>query len=359
MSGSSANKTERPTPKKLEDARKQGQVAKSNDLNSAVVLTTATVLLAIVGPYTYETLYAIARRTFSDMLLQATSYDGFIQMTTSMVESVVWLILPFFLGILVMAILGNLVQIKPMVSPEAIKPKFDKLNPVQGFKRLFSLRSMVETGKSILKMLVVGLCAVFILMANEDRLKGLSHLDPAISVQVMLGVMGAIAAVACFIFLIMGLADFFYQKYEMEKQLRMTKQEVKDERKNMEGNPEIKRRIREIGIQMSRKRQLSAIPTADVIVTNPTHFSVAIKYDPDVSPAPMVVAKGQDHFAFKIREVATEHGVPVIENKAVARTLYSVCEVDHMIPPELFVAVAEVLALVFSKRKGRKLHGQR
>ncbi len=355
MSGSSANKTEQPTPKKIEDARKQGQVAKSNDLNSAIVLTSATVLFAVVGPYTYETLYGIARHTFSNMLTRAVSYDGFVQMTTRMAEDTAWLVLPFFLGILVMAVLGNLAQIKPMFSPEAIKPKLDKLNPIQGAKRLFSTRSMVETGKSVLKMIVVGLCAVFIIMANQDKLMSLSHLAPAVSVQAMLVVMGNIAAVACFIFLIMGMADFFYQKYEMEKQLRMTKQEVKDERKNMEGNPEIKRRIREVGMQMLRKRQLISVESADVIITNPTHFSVAIKYDPDVSPAPMVVAKGQDYFALKIREVAAEHKVPIIENKAVARALYAVCEVDHMIPPELFVAVAEVLAIVFAKRKGRKL----
>ena len=353
MSDAGGNRTEKPTPKRIDDARKEGQVAKSNDLNSAIILMTSTLLMVFVGPYTYNLLFGMVHEAFTTMLLQSRTTEGFVRIITSTVESIAWLLIPFFVGILAMAVLGNLVQIKPMVSPKAIQPKLDKLNPLQGFKRMWSTRSIVEVGKSIIKMIVIGGCAVGIIMANEEKLMGLSHYELQTGVGTILEVVGAIAGTACCIFLVMGLADFFYQKYELEKQLRMTKQQVKDERKNMEGDPQIKRKIREVGIQMTRKRQLSAVPTADVVITNPTHFSVAVKYDPDVSPAPMVVAKGQDHFAFKIREVANEHGVPIIENKPVARALYAVCEVDSMIPPELFVAVAQVLAVVFSKKKGR------
>ncbi len=350
----SANKTEKPTPRRIEDARKKGQVAKSNDLNGAVVLATATVLMALVGPYTYETIAGMTRHMFSEMLLKAVTPEGFIILITSAVESIMLLIFPFFVGVAVMAVLANILQIKPMVSPQAIQPKLDKLNPVQGFKRIFSLRSVVEVIKAILKMTIVGACGTGVILVNQEHLMSLSHMLPVEAVGIVWGIIGNIAIYSVVIFLVLGMADYFYQKYEFEKQLRMTKQEVKDERKNLEGDPQIKRRIREIGIQMSRKRQLAAVRTADVIITNPTHISVAIKYDPDVGPAPIVVAKGQELFALKIREIAKEHNVPIVENKPVARALFAMVEVDHMIPPELFVSVAQVLAYIFSRQKGRR-----
>ncbi len=349
-----ANKTEKPTPKKLEDARKKGQVAKSNDLNGAVVLSTAALLMVFVGPYTYNTIFGLMRHSFENTLTQAVTADGFIQLIKSGGEGIIFLILPFFVGVTVMAILSNLFQIKPLVAMEAIQPKLDKINPIQGFKRLFSMRSIVEVLKSLIKMGIIGFGSYFIIMSREQELLALNQVNLQIAMETIFSVVGTIAVFSCTIFLVLGLADFLYQKYEMEKQLKMSMQEIKDERKNMEGDPTIKRRVREIGIQMSRKRQLADVKTADVVITNPTHFAVAIKYDPDVGPAPIVVAKGVDHFAFKMREVAQEAGVLIKENKPLARSLYATVEVGHMIPPDLFVAVAEVLAFVFSKRKGRK-----
>ena len=157
-------------------------------------------------------------------------------------------------------------------------------------------------------------------------------------------------------FFIMGLVDWRYQAWELEKQLRMSRQDIKDERKNQEGDPMMKQRMRQMGIQISKNKQLASVPTADVVITNPTHFAIALRYDPDVAPAPMVVAKGQDHFALKIKEVAKENNVMTIENRPLARALYAACEVDAMIPPDLFIAVAEVLAYVFAKNKGRRLN---
>ena len=350
-----ASKTEKPTPKRIEDARKKGQVARSNDLNGAIVLTTASLLMVFIGPYSAESLIRLARFGFSEMLLKAMTPDGFTQVIIDLTMNIFWIILPFFMGVLVMAILGNLFQIKPMFSPAAIQPKLDKISPIGGFKRLWSTRSLVETLKAILKMVVIGFAATTIIWNSKDTLFAVGQGTPMSGMQSVMQVLGLIAGVACVIFLALGIADFMYQKYEMEKQLRMSRQEIKDEHKNMDGDPQMKRRIRETGMMMARKKQLVAVQTADVVITNPTHLSVAIKYDPDLGPAPRVVAKGQEHFAFKMREIAKQYNVPVIENKPVARALYTLVDVDHMVPPELFVTVAEVLAYVFSRKKGRRM----
>jgi len=172
---------------------------------------------------------------------------------------------------------------------------------------------------------------------------------------VVTNVIGMISLWAVSAFFVLGLADYIYQRYELEKQLRMSRQEVKDERKNQEGDPMIKNKVRQMGVQISRNKQLAQVPTADVVITNPTHFAIALKYDPDRAPAPIVIAKGADHFALKIKELAKEAGIPTVENKPLARSLYKMADVDNMIPPELFVAVAEVLAFVFSKNKGRHM----
>jgi len=350
-----ADKTEKPTPKRLEDARKKGQVAKSNDLNGAVVLTTAAVLMMFVGPYTCNTLMGLMRYTFQQTLIQSLTHDGFLQLLNSATQSIIFIILPFFIGVACLAILSNIIQIRPLFAIEAIAPKLDKVNPIQGFKRLFSLRSIVETAKGLIKMTIIGLGGTFIILSHKHELMALNQVTIPVAMDSIMGVIGTLAIYACAIFLVLGIVDFLYQKYELNKQLKMSMQEIKDERKNMEGDPTIKRRIREVGIQLSRKRQLADVKTADVVVTNPTHFAVAIKYDPDVGPAPLVIAKGVDHFAMKIREVAKDSGIPIRENPPLARSLHALVEVGHMIPPELFVAVAEVLAFVFSKKKGRKL----
>lgn len=354
MAGSGA-KTEKPTPKRMQEARERGQVAKSQDLNAAIGLCTATLLMCSFGPYTFTTLTGMVRHTLSHLPRKSLSFPDFSSMYASGMQSILLLLLPFFLGVTVMAILINLLQVKPLFSPKAIQPKFDKLNPLNGFKRIWSQRSVVEIVKALIKMAIVGGSATIIIFNHSQMLLGLGGVPMMAAWMGILKVIGEIALWSSVIFLVLGLVDWWYQYYSLQKQLRMSRQEIKDERKNAEGDPAIKGKMRQAGMQMVRKRQLAAVPTADVVITNPTHFSVAIKYDPDLAPAPRVIAKGQDHFALKIRELAKEHDVPVIENKPVARALYASVEVDHMIPPELFVAVAEILAFVFSKRKGRGL----
>jgi flagellar biosynthetic protein FlhB len=353
-------KTEKPTAKRIQDAREKGQVAKSSDFNSAVVLTTAAMAMMYAGPYSFSTIYALMRHTFEQILrspvaLRPLDDAGFNTFLSGTIQSVAWLLLPVLLALMTLGALGNLIQVKPLFAPAAVHPKLDKINPIGGFKRLFSMRAIMETVKALVKMTIIGACGTIIIQKHWTALMGLGGVETAVAWQTVLGVLDEIMQWCCILFLLAGLLDWRYQAWELEKQLRMSRQDIKDERRNQDGDPMIKSRVRQMGIKMAKARQLASVPTADAVITNPTHYAIAIKYDPDVAPAPVVVAKGKDHFAQKIKEVAKAHGVPMVENKPLARALYPVVEAEAMIPPELFVAVAEVLAYIFAKNKGRRL----
>jgi flagellar biosynthesis protein FlhB len=352
MSGDDS-KTEKPTDKRLQDAREMGQVAKSNDLNGAVVLTAAVLLMSYYGPAAFQTLYSMAHEVFEKPYKGPMTVSALNIIISGALQSALLLMVPFFLTICTMAVLTNIVQIKPLWSMKALMPKWDKINPVSGSKRLFSMRSVVESGKALIKMTIIGTSGSIIISNHQQELLTLSQTHLRTASHVILSILGEISLWVCVLFLVMGLVDFFYQRYELEKSLRMSRQDIRDERKNLDGDPAMKHKIRHMGAQMLKKRQLSAIKTADVIVTNPTHYAVALKYDPDLYPAPHVVAKGVDHFAMKIREIAKAANVPLVENRPLAQSLYKTVDINAMIPPDLFVAVAEVLAYVFSKNKRR------
>lgn len=353
-------KTEKPTPRRIQEARKKGQVAKSVDLNSAVILGAIALMLFVYGPVLLQYLARLLRDYLTQYLKAGDPIDAglFQGMFAATIGHVITILAPFIVGVMIFGLIANLAQVKPMFSPEAIKPKLDKLNPINGFKRLFSQRSLVELGKGILKMTIVGCVGLAIVYLNREHLFSLSQLGFTQAWMLLFKMILYIAMANFVILALLGAADFWYQRYQLMKQLRMTKQEVKDELKNTEGNPEIKRKIKQSAHQMLNATMLKNVPKADVVVNNPTHISVAIQYDPDESPAPRVVAKGADYMAFKIREIAQENGIPMVENKPLARTLYKMVEVEHMVPPDLFVAVAEVLAYVFKLNKGRKRREQ-
>lgn len=359
MAQDSGSKTEKPTSKRLGDARRRGQVVKSVDLNSAIVLSGAMMLIGFMGPYTFVNLYAMAKQAFAHLATQPLTQTVFIEIFTSTITTIALLVLPFFIGTMTIGILINLVQVKPLFTVHPLMPKLDKINPINGFKRFLSVRSFVEAGKGLIKMAIMGMCGFYIVQGNFTKILTLQNSDVYTAMGFIVGIISQIGVWVCIIYFVLGLVDWWYQRYEFEKGLRMSKQEVKQERKDEEVDPHLKGRIRQMGAQLVRKRQLAAVPKADVVITNPTHFAIAIQYDPDIAPAPRVVAKGQDHFALKIREVAKENGVPMVENKPLARTLYATVDVDRMIPPELFLAVAEVLAFVFSKNKGRRMKPRR
>ncbi|MEB3286399.1 MAG: flagellar biosynthesis protein FlhB [Vampirovibrionales bacterium] len=356
MGGS--DKTEKPTPRKVQKAREQGQVAKSTDFNAALVLGSVSAVILMMGSYLYGNFYSMLVGTFADLDQYAKApmtVNSLSYIIYGTINSIFWMLLPVLAVVTVVAIFSNLIQVKPLFSPQAVQPKFEKLNPINGFKRLFSKRSVVEVLKGSAKIAVIAWLAYSIINNHFQALLASQSMDIQVVWFHVLGIIGEIAAWSCVAFFIIGVIDWRYQAWQLEEQLKMTKQEVKDERKSQEGDPMVKGRMRQMGMQFIKKRQLAAVATADVVITNPTHFAIAIKYDPDVAPAPMVVAKGVDHFALKIREAAKENKVPMVENKPLARSLYKAVDVDQMITPELFVAVAEVMAFIFSKNKGRKL----
>ncbi|MEV4422996.1 flagellar biosynthesis protein FlhB [Patulibacter sp. NPDC049589] len=356
----SDDKTEAATPKRLMEAREKGQVARSTDLNGAVVLLVGLSVLALLGP-----------RMVGD--LKAMMHDGFVlagnpdamdsqdDVVALGGELTTWfgrLLAPLGFAIALAAVVVNLGQVGVKLTPKALKPDMKRLNPIQGAKNVFGPNALVEGTKSLAKLgVVAGVVAVAVL-PRIDEIATTTGMDP----QVLLATMGSdvqgIALRAAAVYLVIGAIDVFWQKHRHAKSMRMSHQEVRMEHKQEELPPEVRGQIRERQREASRGRMMAAVPTADVVIMNPTHFAVALSYDP-ARAAPTVVAKGQDLVALRIREIAREHGVHVTENPPLARALHRQVEVGHAIPEELFQAVAEVLAYVYrvSRRHGRRAVG--
>lgn len=351
--GPGGEKTEEPTSKKLSDARKEGQVAKSKEITNAFELLAVFGLLYIyvesMGTYFVGNIYDI----YSQIPDYIKMYDGNVPEQTinaifvkSMLR-VLLILAPFLLVGFIVAFVCNLLQVKWRPTTKPMKPKFSKLNPTSGFKRIFSVNSLVELLKSILKIGLISYVVYSYLKKNMPPL----YLFYDLSLQQGVAQVGALVTglglriVAWYI--VIAVLDYVYQKFKFKKDMKMTKQEVKDEYKNQEGDPQIKSKQRQRMQEASRRRMMQKLPEADVVITNPTHFAVAIKYDPDLYDAPYVVAKGADYLAQKIKETAKEHHIEIVENKPLARMLYANVDVGSVVPPELYQAVAEVLAFVY------------
>ena len=351
-----SERTEKPTPKRQGDARKKGQVPKSADFDSAVMLSIGVILLYLFIPSVVDKLKQISIETFTHLdpsLLNRQSFIGFFSPYGSVLMSI---LLPFMIIILICGMILKYVQIGPLFSFEAIIPDLKKLSPagmLQGFKRFVSLKSLIELVKSFIKMAVVGITAYSVIESRKDEIFRLIGADISQSLTVITSIIFDMLVKICIMLFFLGIADKKYQAYEYEKSLKMTKDEVKDERKNSEGDPKIKAKIKSIQMQFAMQRMMGNIPKADVIVTNPTHYAVAIRYDTSIAPAPQVVAKGVDYVAFKIRDVAKYNNIPIIENPPLARTLYKIVPLEGIIPAELYVAVAEILALVYKTNRGK------
>jgi flagellar biosynthetic protein FlhB len=341
-----AQKTEDPTQKRLADAEKKGQVAKSQEIGHWFMLTAATIGLIIMST-------SIAGDVKS-ILFVFLEQPHAIAVDTHHLQTTMWnligdisLALFPLIGLLGIAgLAGNLVQHKPVFSAHKLKPELSKLSLAKGFKRLFSSRSLMEFVKGIVKITVVGVVAVMVVWPELDQLPLLITMETQSALEVLrdIAIMMLISVVS--VITIVAAIDFAYQRQQHTQQLRMTKQEVKDEHKQTEGDPMVKQRLRSIRMERSRKRMMAAVPEADVVVTNPTHFSVALKYEQESMAAPKVVAKGQDHLAKRIREVAKDNDVPIVENPPLARALHASVDIDESIPVEHFQAVAEVIGYV-------------
>jgi flagellar biosynthetic protein FlhB len=351
-------RTEKATPKREGDARKKGQIPKSADLNSAIMLCLSMYLIYIFSSSIMTQLKQITVATLTNLdptLISRENFHGFFSPYISVLFSI---LMPILLILLVCGVVINYIQIGFLFSLETIKPDFSKLNPadmIKGLKRifLFDVKTLVELLKSLLKMLIVGWISYVVIMAHKDELLNLLGAEIPQSLAVISAIIFELFSKICIMLLFLGIVDKKYQSYEYDKSLKMTKEEVKDERKNSEGDPQVKAKIKSIQYKFALQRMSSAVPKADVIVTNPTHYAVAIKYDTSVAPAPQVIAKGVDYVAFKIKEIAQNNNIPIVENKPLARTLYKVVPLDGLIPADLYVAVAELLAYVYKTGKGK------
>ncbi|MEE2025080.1 MULTISPECIES: flagellar biosynthesis protein FlhB [Alkalimonas] len=358
-SSSGGEKTEQPTPKKIEDARKKGQIARSKDLGTAFVLISSATALLLFGPMLARRVLTIGQRMFT--LQPKDVFDT--QSMFSAWGDIMQLLLPpmvfIFAFILVAAFIGNCLLGGFNFSWEAAGPKASKMSPLKGFKRMFGLQAMVELGKSILKVLVVVGMALGLLNMFFRDIMTLSVMSAPNNIEDALWILGWMFFGLCCSVIIIALVDAPYQAWKHNKELMMTLQEVKDEHKNMEGDPKIKARIRRTQMQMSMKRMMQEIPSADVIVTNPTHYAVALRYKQGRDRAPVVVAKGVDQIALQIRKIGQQHRVPLVESPALARAIYYTTSIEHPIPDALFSAVAQVLAYVYQLNLFIKGRGKR
>ena len=359
MADDSAEKTEQPTPKKLQDAAKKGQIARSKDLGTAFVLIGSAVALLIFGK-----MLAMAMLDISQRLLSLNHKDIFEpnSMFTAWVAVGEHLAVPMagiFAIILLAAFLGNTLLGGFNFSWEAAGPKLSKMDPLKGFKRMFGVQAAVELLKSILKVVVVVGIAYLLLKLFFDDIMALSLMSEPNNIESAMYFLAWLFLGLCASVSVIAVVDAPYQTWNHIRQLKMSLQEIKDEYKNSEGDPQIKARIRRTQMQMSMKRMMQEVPKADVIVTNPTHYAVALKYDQGKFRAPVVVAKGVDEVALHIRKIAAEHKIPVIESPMLARSVYHTTELDHPIPEQLFAAVAQVLAYVFQLNMYKKGKGSR
>lgn len=351
--GPGGEKTEEPTSKKLEDARKEGQVAKSKEVTSAFEMLAAFLMLRFLVEYIGTVFVGNIYNLYSRIPEYAKLYDGHVQEQTfrmlfvSSLIRILQVIAPFLIVGFLVAFITNLLQVKWKITGKPLQPKFNKLNPVNGFKRIFSKNSLMELVKSVLKLTLIGYVVYDYLKKNMPPIYQLYDisLNQGIA-QIGMLVINLGIRIALFYMLIAAL-DFAYQKIKFKNDMKMTKQEVKDEYKNQEGDPQIKGKQRQRMMEASRRRMMQQLPEADVVITNPTHFAVAIKYEPEVYDAPYVVAKGADYLAQKIKDVAKENHIEIVENKPLARMLYANVDVGSVVPPELYQAVAEVLAFVY------------
>ncbi len=347
------DKTEKATPKKRQDARKKGQVAKSAEISGAVVLLSALLSLSMFGGFMKERFLSLFLDIFQNRMMMEVTAENVSKMFNEYGLQILILLAPLLGITFLLALVVNFAQVGFMATGEGITPKFSKINPIKGFKNIFSMRSFVEFLKSIFKLVLIAYLVYSTLWGEKESFASLSHIDAegvfkfVAKLTMNLGIkIGAVL-------FIMAVLDYIYQKYEHEKSLKMSKQDIKDEYKKMEGDPIIKGKIRERQRRMAMQRMMQEIPKADVIITNPTHFAVALKYDGSQMEAPQIIAKGQDYVALRIRELAKEHGVMTMENKPLARALFQRTEIGDVVPADLFQAVAEVLAYVY-KLKGKR-----
>ena len=350
--GPGGEKTEPATSKKLNDIRKEGQVAKSKELITAVSLMSLFIILKIYLSKLGTGLIDVYTQVYNSISkVVDDSYNGLpIRTAGSVMQQVIIdmikLVIPILLVAIVIAILGNMLQQKWMVTAKPLQPKFSKISPISGFKRMFSVRQLVELIKSIAMISIIMIVVYNTVKSKMNILLTFYDVGLNTALSTIGNIIIDLGIKISAVFLIVGFADLFYQRIKFKNDNMMTKQEIKDEFKNTEGDPQVKGQIKRRMQEVSRRRMMQQLPEADVVITNPTHFAVALKYEPDAGKAPVVIAKGADYLAFQIKDKAKEYNIAIVENKPLARILYHNIDIGMEIPPELYQAVAEILAVV-------------
>lgn len=346
-------KTEPASPRRRREAREKGNIARSTEVNSAIVLLAGIMALRLFGGHLFGRLKWGASWIFSRLSEIEIVPENVPGMVLTGSQFMGLMLAPIILTIMIAGVSASLIQGGFVIAGEPLKPKFSKISPASGFKRMFSTRSLVELVKGLMKLLIIGTIGYATLTAELNVYPHLVDNDVS-QIVAFIGQVGfKLTMRASIVLLILAVFDYAYQKFEFEKKLRMTKQEVKEEYKRTEGDPLIKARIRSIQRERARQRMLSEVPKADVVVTNPVHLAVALKYESKKMNAPVVVAKGARLLAEKIKEIARAHDVPVVENKTLAQILYRSTEIGAQIPYELYKAVAEILAYVYRLKRKR------
>ena len=338
-------KTEDPTDKKLRDAHEKGDVAKSQEVNAWFVMAASLVVVGGFAGGTASKLMVAFRGIVEQSDSISVDGAGLAKLWSEMGNV---LMMPMLLPMLVIGfagLMGNMIQHAPLISTEPITPKLSKISLIAGFGRLFSSQSLLNFGKGVMKLTLVTMVMVAVLWPQRDRLDLMVHTDLNLLLPIVQEMTVQVVGAVLILFTVIAIVDFAYEKWKWMQKQKMTLKEIKDEHKAQEGDPQLKGRIRQIRLERSRKRMMAAVPKADVIVTNPTHFSIALKYERGMN-APVVLAKGVDDVAFRIREVANDHKIPLVENPPLARALYATVEIDQEVPEEHYKAVADVISYV-------------
>ena len=344
MASDGGERTEQPTPSRLREAREQGQVARSQDLSAAILLLGALLALNALGPGLFDAMLNMTREIGMSYVITPSSLDAWAARIGARAIAAV---VPFLLTLLVLAAIAHVGQTGLMYTPKKLVPDLQHLNPMKGLKRLFSTDSLMRTGMGLLKMAVVAAVAWSVISGSILSVLRSGGLEPLGVYYAATELMFMFALRLAVLLLVLGLIDYFYQRYRITEQLKMTKEEVRDEMKRMEGDPMIKARRRQVAQKLAMQRLRMDVPKADVVVTNPTEFAVALRYDEATMGAPRVIAKGTDLLALRIRQIAQQAGVPIVQRPPLARALYASTEVGDEVPPKYYRAVAEVLAYVY------------
>lgn len=348
------SRTEQPTLKKLKDAKKKGQVVKSNDLNAAASFFVFTLLLGVLGQYLFTNTKAFLRNSLTIDYSTNIDVNNAGKLFLDSISSYFILVFPFMVIAVIIGLTINIIQTGFVFTTNSLKPDFKKLNPIEGFKNIFSSKSLFNLVKNLLKLGIVVFITYSGIVNSYTKIFNIRNVGLEKTFMLFMEFVVDISFNIAIVMLALGVIDYIFQSREYKKNLRMTKQEVKDEHKEIEGNPEVKSARRQKQRQMAMSRMMSNVVHADVIITNPTHIAIALRYDTSKDMAPIVIAKGADYIAEKLKGKAKENNIPIIEDKPLARNMYSKVDIGDYVPVELYKAIAEILAIVYQMKEKNK-----